>query len=83
MGQEEVIVHTSFDFLEEKEVVIYTISCCSLDLSKKDKKNYDIFQQLVDYEKKLFFVNYVEIRSEQYEKALLEKLLIKEFILRH
>ncbi|KAK9218624.1 hypothetical protein WN943_007261 [Citrus x changshan-huyou] len=83
VGREEVMVHPSFDLVEEREIVVNTISCCSLDLPKEDKKSCDIFQQLLDYEKKLFFLNYVEVRHEQYEKTLLEKLLIKEFILRY
>ncbi|KAH9805512.1 Squalene monooxygenase [Citrus sinensis] len=83
VGREEVIVHPSFDLVEEREIVVDTISYCSLDLPKEDKKSCDIFQQLVDYEKKSFFLNYVEVRHEQYEKTLLEKLLIEEFVLRH
>ncbi|KAH9690392.1 MADS-box protein SVP [Citrus sinensis] len=83
VGREEVIVHPSFDLVEEREIVVDTISYCSLDLPKEDKKSCDIFQQLVDYEKKSFFLNYVEVRHKQYEKTLLEKLLIEELILRH
>ena len=76
--QEELIVHTSFDLIEQKEVVVNTISYCSLDLPKEDKNNYDIFQQLVDYEKKSFFLDYVEVQREQYENALLENFFIEE-----
>ncbi|KAK9176980.1 hypothetical protein WN944_028999 [Citrus x changshan-huyou] len=50
--QEELIVHTSFDLIEQKE--------------------------LVDYEKKSFFLDYVEVQREQYENALLENFFIEE-----
>ncbi|KAL9460596.1 hypothetical protein AB3S75_003740 [Citrus x aurantiifolia] len=83
VGREEVIVHLSFDLVEEREIVVDTISYYSLDLPKEDKKSCDIFQELVDYEKKSVFLNYVEVRHEQYKKTLLEKLLIEEFILRN
>ncbi|KAL9408597.1 hypothetical protein AB3S75_047050 [Citrus x aurantiifolia] len=83
VGREEVVVHPSFVLVEKREIVVDTISYCSLDLPKEDKKSCDIFQELVDYEKKSFFLNYIEVRHEQYKKTLLEKLLIEEFILRH
>ncbi|KAH9699811.1 hypothetical protein KPL71_024512 [Citrus sinensis] len=75
VGREEVIVHPSFDLVEEREIVVDTISYCSLDLPKEDKKSCDIFQQLVDYEKKSFFLNYVEVRHEQYEKTFIREVV--------
>ena len=69
--------------MDQIEVVICTISYYSLDLPKEHKEGCDIFQCLVDYENKSFFINYVEIHHEQYEKLMLEKLLIEEFILRY
>ena len=40
-------------------------------------------EEVVDYEKMSFFSNYVEIQHEQYEKVMLAKLLIENFILHH
>ena len=61
VGREEVIVHPSFDLVEEREIVVDTIPYCSLNFPKEDKKSCDIFQQLVDYEKKSLFHNYVKV----------------------
>lgn len=38
MERDEVIVHTAFDLVEQREVDVNTISYYSLDLPKEDKK---------------------------------------------
>ena len=51
-----VVVNTYFDLVEQREIVVDTISYRSFYLPKKDKEGSDSLQLLVDYEKKSFFI---------------------------
>lgn len=66
----EEVTDTSFDLVEQREALVDTLS--------EDKKGCDIFQQLLDYEKKVVFP---QIWHAEYETVMLGKLLIEEFIL--
>lgn len=72
-----VTIDTSYDLVEWRDVLFDIISYGSLDLPKEDKKSCCvIFQQSVDYEKKLLSSTMLKFKAKVWEgnvRELVEK----------